>query len=144
MKNLLYKTKVTISFFQPIHFDVIVAVNVTLLLVLSGLFISILESMPRTSYIKMVDAWLLFCLLMPLLEVIFHAMLDKYRYELEIEEEVLRDLYCLNSKVAQAPKKTVDRKKQNIKWMQKLGVIGFPLIFALFVAVYFLIGYTSV
>ena len=96
--------------------------------------------MPRTSYIKMVDVWLLFCLLMPLLEVIFHAMVDKYRYELEMEEVALKDMYCVNSNVAQAPKEAVNRKKQNIKWMQRLGAIGFPLIFALFVAVYFLIG----
>ena len=130
--------------FQPVHFDVIVAVNVTLLLVLSGLFISVMESMPRTSYIKMVDAWLLFCLLMPLLEVIFHAIVDKYRYDVELEEEALVATYSLDLDATQAPKEVVERKKQNIKWMQKMGAIGFPLIFALFVIAYFLIGQMKV
>ena len=74
------------SYCQPAYFDVIVTVNVTLLLVLSTLFISVLDSMPRTSYIKMIDIWLIFCLLIPLVEVLFHAMLDKYRYEIELKD----------------------------------------------------------
>ena len=118
----------------------IVAVNVTLLLVLSTLFISILESMPRTSYIKMVDVWLLFCLLMPLMEVIFHAMVDKYRYELELMEEALLDTSSLDGTMSFAPKEAVEKKKKNIMLMQKFGVIGFPVLFALFAAIYFIIG----
>ena len=66
-------------------------VNVTLLMVLSALFISVLDSMPRTAYVKMIDIWLLFCLTIPLLEIMFHAILDKYRYELELEEEEQRE-----------------------------------------------------
>ena len=118
----------------------IVAVNVTLLLVLSTLFISILESMPRTSYIKMVDVWLLFCLLMPLMEVIFHAMVDKYRYELELMEEALLDTSSPDATMSFAPKEAVEKKKRNIKRMQKFGVIAFPVLFALFAAIYFIIG----
>ena len=89
----------------------------------------------------MVDAWLLFCLLMPLLEIIFHAMLDKYRYEIEIEEASLVATYKEILDITQAPKDVVRRKKQKIMWMQKLGAISFPLIFAVFVGVYFLIGF---
>ena len=61
----------------------------TLLLVLSALFISVLDSMPRTSYVKMIDVWLISCLTIPLAEVLFHAVLDKYRDELTKELELV-------------------------------------------------------
>ena len=37
--------------------------------VLSTMFISVSESLPKTSYIKMVDAWLITTLAIPFLEV---------------------------------------------------------------------------
>lgn len=134
--------KSTCSLFQPVYFDVIVGVNVTLLLVLTTLFISVLESMPRTSYIKMVDIWLLFCLLMPLMEVIFHALLDKYRYQLELEVEDLLEMSNLDATTTLAPDEEVEKKKRNIKRLQKFGVFGFPVLFALFALMYFIIGFS--
>ena len=86
--------------------------NITLLLVLSALFISVLDSMPRTSYVKMSDIWLIFCLLVPLAEVLFHAVLDKYRYDVENEDEEVMALAKLHPKLAWAPKAKMDRKKK--------------------------------
>ena len=77
---------------------------------------------------------------MPLMEVIFHAMVDKYRYELELMEEALLNTSSLGATMSFAPKEAVEKKKKNIKWMQKFGVIGFPALFALFAAIYFIIG----
>ena len=122
---------------QPAYFDVIVTVNVTLLLVLSTLFISVLDSMPRTSYVKMIDIWLIFCLLIPLVEVLFHAMLDKYRYEIELEDA---DGVVRLSKVGPEPNKTVERKKKALNRLQNLGMIGFPLVFVIFVFIFFFVG----
>ena len=118
-------------------------VNVTLLMVLSALFISVLDSMPRTAYVKMIDIWLLFCLTIPLLEIIFHAILDKYRYELELEEEELLGISKLSRSLTLAPGGQVEKKRLNIKRLQKLGVIGFPVMFIIFVGIYFSIGYSK-
>ncbi len=49
------------------------------MLVLTSLFISISDSQPRTAYIKLMDIWLIFCLLIPFAEVLLHALLDTYR-----------------------------------------------------------------
>ena len=125
-----------LSIWQASYFDVIVTVNVTLLLVLSTLFISVLDSMPRTSYVKMIDIWLIFCLLIPLAEVLFHAMLDNYRHEIEIEDAGVDML----SNVGPAPKMRVERKKKRLNRLQNLGMIGFPLMFIIFVFVYFFVG----
>ena len=40
----------------------------------SARFINISMSLPKTSYIKMVDVWLLFTLLIPFLEVVKHVL----------------------------------------------------------------------
>ena len=114
--------------------------NITLLLVLSALFISVLDSMPRTSYVKMSDIWLIFCLLVPLAEVLFHAVLDKYRYDVENEDEEVMALAKLHPKLAWAPKAKMDRKKKTLDLLQKMGMFGFPLMFAVFAITFYLIG----
>ena len=57
-------------FYQPEDFEANVTVNVTTLLVLTTLFISTSESLPRTAYVKMIDLWLIFNLLIPFVEII--------------------------------------------------------------------------
>ena len=57
------------NFFKPFFFEAVVAVNLTVMLVLATMFISVSENLPKTSYIKMVDIWLIFNLLIPFFEV---------------------------------------------------------------------------
>ena len=45
-------------------------VNLTVMLVLVTMFLSVSESLPKTSYIKMIDIWLVFALLVPFFEVL--------------------------------------------------------------------------
>ena len=128
------------SYCQPAYFDVIVTVNVTLLLVLSTLFISVLDSMPRTSYIKMIDIWLIFCLLIPLVEVLFHAMLDKYRYEIELKDTGVVRLSKVGPDMTTEPINPVEEKKKALNRLQHLGMIGFPFVFVIFAVIFFFVG----
>ena len=41
-----------------------------MMLVLVTMFISVSEGLPKTSYIKMIDVWLVFVLIVPFLEVL--------------------------------------------------------------------------
>ena len=45
------------NYFKAFFFEAVVTVNLTALLVLTTLFISISESLPKTNYIKMMDMW---------------------------------------------------------------------------------------
>ena len=47
-----------------------VVMNLTVMLVLVTMFISVSENLPKTSYIKMIDVWLVFVLIVPFLEVL--------------------------------------------------------------------------
>ena len=59
------------NFFKQFFFEAIVTVNLTSLLVLTTLFISVSGSLPQTAYIKMVDVWLIFAQAVPWVEVSF-------------------------------------------------------------------------
>ncbi len=61
------------NYFKGFFFEAIVTVNLTSLLALTTLFVSIMNSLPKTSYIKMMDIWLIFCLTIPFCEVILQA-----------------------------------------------------------------------
>lgn len=48
----------------------------TSLLVLATLFTQVSASLPKTSYFKMVDIWLLFCIILIFLIILFHTVID--------------------------------------------------------------------
>ncbi len=61
------------NYFEGFFFEAIVTVNLTSLLALTTLFVSVTNSLPKTSYIKMMDMWLIFCLTIPFCEVILQV-----------------------------------------------------------------------
>ena len=73
------------NFFKPFFFEAVVTVNLTALLVLTTLFISVSGSLPPTAYVKMIDIWLIFSQLIPFTEVLLHTFMDCMREEGERE-----------------------------------------------------------
>ena len=49
------------------------------MLVLTTMFINVSNNLPKTSYIKMMDIWLIFNLLLPFMEVLLHTYIDYLR-----------------------------------------------------------------
>ena len=70
------------NYFKAFFFEAIVTVNLTSLLVLTTLFISVFNSLPTTAYVKMIDIWLIFTLFIPFCEVLLHTLIDSLREEL--------------------------------------------------------------
>ena len=58
------------TFFKPVYFEAALTVNLTNMLVMTTIFISVMERLPTTSYLKLIDHWLIFCQLVPFTEVI--------------------------------------------------------------------------
>ena len=69
----------TTNFFKTFFFEAVVTINLTILLVLTTLFISVSQGLPATSYIKMMDVWLIFTLFIPFFEIILHTYMDTLR-----------------------------------------------------------------
>ena len=55
------------------------------MLVLTTMFINVSNNLPKTSYMKMVDVWLLFNLLYPFIVVLIHTYMDTLRNDDERE-----------------------------------------------------------
>ena len=148
--------------FKAFYFEAIVTVNLTSLLVLTTLFISVSQSLPTTHYVKMIELWLLFCLMIPFAEVVIHTYIDSLR------EEVKQDIKKVIKKVAKVkkvkvgipdvqpigvedevqentcgegpPEKFVVVKKTQMRLAMAFAKYGIPTIFILFTIIYFIVG----
>ena len=69
---LLLITFTTIFFDKELFGDAI-AVNLTIMLVMTTIFTSKIEELPPTSDMKMIDIWFICCLVVPFLEVILRV-----------------------------------------------------------------------
>ena len=66
------------TFFKPFFFEAALTVNLTNMLVMTTIFISVMEKLPLTSYPKMIDIWLIICQLVPFSEVIPPFLIDHF------------------------------------------------------------------
>ena len=80
-KAFFFEVSVIANNIQLINlsFKAVITVNLTSMLVLTTMFINVSNSLPKTSYMKMVDAWLLFNLLYPFIVVLLHTYMDTLR-----------------------------------------------------------------
>ena len=73
---LLLLITYTTVFFEKELFGDVIAVNLTIMLVMTTIFTSKIEELPPTSDMKMIDIWLIFCLVVPFLEVILRTAIE--------------------------------------------------------------------
>ena len=98
------------NYFKEFFFEAIVTVNLTCMLVLVTMFISVSSSLPKTSYIKMVDYWLLFTLMLPFVEVLLHTYIES----LNDDEERQINNHGVAMDVSEASSKTVTQQSPPI------------------------------
>ena len=67
------------TFFKPFFFEAALSVNLTTMLVMTTIFISKMESLPPTSDIRMIDAWLVLSQLLPFIEVVLLTAMEYFR-----------------------------------------------------------------
>ena len=73
---LLLLITFTTIFFEKGLFGDVIAVNLAIMLVMTTIFTSKIEELPPTSDMKMIDIWLIFCLVVPFLEVILRTAIE--------------------------------------------------------------------
>ena len=71
------------TFFKPIYFEASLTVNLTIMLVMTTIFTSKIEELPPTSDTKMIDIWLIFCLLVPFAFTLVQTAIECYREEVK-------------------------------------------------------------
>ena len=88
-------------------------------------------SLPKTSYLKMMDIWLIVMLSIPFAEVILHTAMDYLRFK-------LKNIQAVNNDKALSPKEK--RYQRGIKLLETFTSIGLPIIFVAFSIFYFIYG----
>ena len=71
------------NYYAEQHFKTVIPVNLTCLLLMVNLFVGLSRRLPETSYLKMIDAWLVFNLTVPFTNVSLHGYLDHLRNKLK-------------------------------------------------------------
>jgi hypothetical protein len=69
----------TYNYYRPFFFEATATVNHTSLLVLTTMLISVMESLPRTAYIKLIDVWLIVNLCIPFVVLVLHTYMEANR-----------------------------------------------------------------
>ena len=73
-------------FINEEHFEAVIMVALTTMLVMYTLHQSISSQLPKTSYMKMIDIWLMFCLTVPFLVFVVEVLCETLRYRREKKE----------------------------------------------------------
>ena len=68
--------QVTVYVSGPHQYDLIVTVNVTCMMVLTSVYLSVANSLPSTPSIKPVEVWLLFNLFYPVLVIVAQIAIE--------------------------------------------------------------------
>ncbi len=119
--------------FKPEYFEAAVTVNLTSLLVLTTFFIGISNSLPQTSYIKMIDVWMVANLFIPFLEVLLVTLAESYRLD-TVNVTKVNDM-STSRRVTKG-----DSNSRKVKLVTSFAKIGLPVIYVTFVVVYFALG----
>ena len=69
------------TFFKQEYFEASLTVNLTIMLVMTTIFTSKIAELPPTSDTKMIDIWLIFCLLVPFSFALIQTAIQWYRDE---------------------------------------------------------------
>ena len=107
--------------------------NLTALLVLTTVFISVSNSLPKTAYIKLIEVWLLGHIFVPFFEVILFTIIDYIRLDLsDAKQEILFER-------RNTPPKKIDRnlgKELILKAFINFGRYGFPTIYIILSSIF--------
>ena len=73
---LIILSYITAFFKLPKFFNTAITVNLSVMLTITTLLIRVLNKLPTTSYIKWIEYWLIFALMVPFTQVIFITVLQ--------------------------------------------------------------------
>ena len=69
-------------------YDLIYTINITCMMVLASVYLSVSESLPVSPDIKPIEQWLLFNLFWPFLVIISNILVQVYRYNISSQLEL--------------------------------------------------------
>ena len=114
-----------------------------MLLVLTTLFISISDALPRTSYLKAVDIWLITNLMIPFFEIILQSLMNAWFKDYEVNDTKILRVAPLNQGIKKNDNnvhRAVRKNEKLLNIMRLLTRAALPGFYILFCIVFFLYG----
>ena len=124
--TLLILVEATLFFKDPL-LQYAIGLCLTIMLVMYTMFQGVNITMPQTAYLKFIDLWLIFCLVMPFIVFLIEVFWDIYRYH---QEETLAKKSTTQNKWLSNEKK-VDRIRIPYKGQVRVGIVSFTVLFIL-------------
>ena len=75
------------TFFKPFYFEAALTVNLTTMLVMTTIFTAVMDKLPTTANVKIIDVWLIFAQIVPFIEVLFLTIMEAYSLEMQGEKD---------------------------------------------------------
>ena len=84
---LLMMITLSTIFIKPFYFEAALGTNLTTMLMMTTIFMTVMAELPSTAYVKHVDLWLIGCQLVPFLEVLLLITIEALREQKDDDEE---------------------------------------------------------
>ena len=113
--------------------QVAIGFSLTILLVMYTLYQGVIQSLPKTAYLKFIDVWLLFCLIIPIAVFVVEVCWELHRVKRLAHSRKMKSV---------GPKNIIRITRPDVGQslpFQRLAQIGF-----IFVSVVFVVSYSVV
>ena len=111
-------------FIDDSHFEANIMVALTAKLVTYTFYQSLASTLPKTSYLKMIDIWLLFGLVMPFLVFLHLALCEVFKVDSKVDQEM-------------SQRKPIRKKNTRLQNIKRISKIANPVITAIFIIGFF-------
>ena len=105
------------TFFKPYFFEAALSVNLTTMLVMTTIFMTVMQMLPATAYVKMIDIFLIFGQLYPFAEVVLLTIME-YKREGDGSGEDMPDI---DSKEETPDDEKLDKPEDKLYWYKITG-----------------------
>ena len=98
--------------------------------------------LPETSYVKMIDVWLIFTMFIPFYGVISSAIRDFYQFKIKLQEELENkvSVFQVNLDKSEAKEESETNYEFKLELLSVIDKFVLPLIFTTFFSAYFAYG----
>ena len=108
------------TFFKPYFFEAALSVNLTTMLVMTTIFMTVMQMLPATAYVKMIDIFLIFGQLYPFCEVVLLTMME-YRREGDGSGEETPESDSHKENPDSGDKEKLDKHEDKLYWYRVTG-----------------------
>ena len=116
------------TFFKPYFFEAALSVNLTTMLVMTTIFMTVMQMLPATAYVKMIDIFLIFGQLYPFCEVVLLTMME-FKREGDGSGEKTTENGSKEETPHTGDEEKLDKAEDKLYWYRVTGLYKYCVFF---------------